>query len=78
MMLKKWHVFISYRSSCFANVTLQPLIFESKIIFDDKFDHSSILSNTVFGSSPPEVFLGKGVLKICSKFTGEHLCQSVI
>ena len=21
-------------------------------------------------SSPPEVFLGKGVLKICSKFTG--------
>ena len=24
-------------------------------------------------SSRPEVFLGKGVLKICSKFTGEHL-----
>ena len=23
-------------------------------------------------SSPPVVFLGKGVLKICSKFTGEH------
>ena len=22
----------------------------------------------------PEVFLGKGVLKICSKFTGEHPC----
>ena len=29
-------------------------------------------------SSQPEVFLGKGVLKICSKFTGEHLCQSAI
>ena len=29
-------------------------------------------------SSPPEVFLGKGVLKICSKFTGEHPCRSVI
>ena len=29
-------------------------------------------------SSPPEVFLGKGVPKICSKFTGEHSCQSVI
>ena len=27
---------------------------------------------------PPEVFLGKGVLKISSKFTGEHPCQSVI
>ena len=29
-------------------------------------------------SSHPEVFLEKGVLKICSKFTGEHPCQSVI
>ena len=28
--------------------------------------------------SPPEVFLGKGVLKICSKFTGEHPYQSAI
>ena len=26
----------------------------------------------------PEVFLGKGVLKLCSKFTGEHPCQSAI
>ena len=31
----------------------------------------------VFRSSRPEVFLGKGVLKICSKFTGEHPCRSV-
>ena len=30
------------------------------------------------GSSHPEVFLGKDVRKICSKFTGEHLCRSVI
>ena len=29
-------------------------------------------------SSRPDVFLGKGVLKICSKFTGEQPCQSVI
>ena len=29
-------------------------------------------------SSHPEVFLGKGVLKIWSKFTGEHPCRSVI
>ena len=27
---------------------------------------------------PPEVFLQKGFLKISSKFTGEHPCQSVI
>ena len=29
-------------------------------------------------SSRPEVFLGKGVLKICNKFTGEQSCRSVI
>ena len=29
-------------------------------------------------SSLPEVFLGKGVLKICSKFKGQHPCRSVI
>ena len=29
-------------------------------------------------SSPPEVFLLKGVLKICRKFTGEHPCRKVI
>ena len=29
-------------------------------------------------TSHPEVFLEKGVLKICSKYTGEYLCRSVI
>ena len=29
-------------------------------------------------SSPSVVFLGKGVLKICTNITGEHSCQSVI
>ena len=32
--------------------------------------------HTVKESSPSEVFLGKAVLKICSKFTGEHPCRS--
>ena len=27
---------------------------------------------------PSDVFLGKGILKTCSKFTGEHPCLSVI
>ena len=27
-------------------------------------------------SSPAEVFSGKGVLKICCNFTGEHPCRS--
>ena len=39
---------------------------------------SSLFSLIMFRSSHPEVFLGKGVLQICSKFTGEHPCQSVI
>ena len=29
-------------------------------------------------NSHPRVFLVKGVLKICSKFTGEHQCRSAI
>ena len=32
----------------------------------------------VYRNRHPEVFLVKGVLKICSKFTGEHPCRSVI
>ena len=31
-----------------------------------------------YESNPLEVFLGKGVLKIYSKFTGKHPCRSVI
>ena len=31
-----------------------------------------------FRSSRPEVFLVKGVLEMCSRFTGEHPCRSVI
>ena len=31
-----------------------------------------------FRSSSPGVFLGKGILKICSKFAGEHLYRSLI
>ena len=30
------------------------------------------------GSSRPEVFLAKGILEICSKFTGEYQCRSTI
>ena len=30
----------------------------------------------VIKSNRPEVFLRKGILKICSKFTGEHPCRS--
>ena len=35
-------------------------------------------SNSMARSSRPEVFLRKGVPKICSKFRGEHPCRSAI
>ena len=41
-------------------------------------NHWLLLQISSFRSSPSEVFLGKGVLKICSKFTGEHPCRSAI
>ena len=33
---------------------------------------------SLFKGSLPQVLFGKSVLKICSKFTGEHPCGSVI
>ena len=36
------------------------------------------LLEIIFRSSHPEVFLRKGVLKVCSRFTGEYPCRSVI
>ena len=38
----------------------------------------SLIAVRSIRSSPPEVFLGKGVLKICNKYTRENLCRSVI
>ena len=38
----------------------------------------SIVIATLYRGSHPEVFLRKGVRKICGKFTGEHPCRSVI
>ena len=35
-------------------------------------------SSLMFRSSHPEVFCSKGVLKHFAKFTGKHLCQSVV
>ena len=37
-----------------------------------------VVSATMVRSSHPEVFLENGVLKICSKFTGDHPYLSVI
>ena len=41
-------------------------------------DKLEVIFYTRYTSSQLEVFLGKGVLKICSKFTGEHSCRGAI
>ena len=41
-------------------------------LFD--LNHSAFIIHKTFRSSLPEVFLIKGVLKICSKSTEEHPC----
>ena len=41
-------------------------------------DHHLFQTFVLFRSSHPDMFLEKGVLKICSKLTGEHRCQSAI
>ena len=33
---------------------------------------------SLFSSNPLEVFVGKGILKIRNKFTGEHPCGKLI
>ena len=50
-------------------------------LFETHFRCLTFRALTVFKksrSSPPEVSLRKGILKICNKFTAEHQCRSVI
>ena len=49
-----------------------------KNIFKFLFTLSAGLHLRTNRSSPPEAFLGKGVLKIWSKFIWEHPCRNVI
>ena len=51
-----------------------------KLFFSDKSVNSSKINPIAVDENKqkyrPEVFVGKRVLKICSKFTGEHPCRS--
>ena len=47
-------------------------------VLTDLHGSRRIFSIKIFRSSHAEVFWRKGVLKICSTFTGEHPCRSVI
>ena len=70
---QKWMVFnINLR----GNRSRREKIFNySKIILLGK---EILAAYSQYRSSHSELFLGKGVLKICSKFTGEHPCWSAI
>ena len=64
---------------------IQLLVFQTKSTGGSNiccFPHCSFFEKNIFltryRNSRPEVFLVKGVLKMCSKFTGEHPCRSVI
>ena len=61
-----------------------PVISQNIRIYSKPSSFEHIPTNTfgrvgvIIRSSRPDVFLGKGFLKICSKFTGEHPCRSAI
>ena len=59
-----WQVPVVSASSVWWPGTLSPPIW---------FIRGLVLWSFLYRSSSPEVFLRKGVLKICSKYTGEHL-----
>ena len=57
---------------CIIGATFRCIFSALSNIFDKDFGQNS------YRSSRPEVFLRKGILKICRKFTEEHPCQSAI
>ena len=89
LLRKRWkNYFIHHKTPFSGNMqkgtfscTLQKLLkmfSASGAILPFKQEMLQVTMSKVFRSSHPELFLRKGVLKICSKFTGEHPCRSVI
>ena len=66
ILSEKVHVYLSlYSLTLLAKSKFS--IFASVVFLSDYLHH-------LYRSNPPEVFLGKGVLKICGKYTGEYPC----
>ena len=66
--------------TCYTVVYLRIILFRMQrrdTATEDEFDAVLQMKLEHVASSRPEVFLTKGVLKICIKFTGEHPCRSV-
>ena len=59
------------------NGKLHFFVISTFLVLDD-LEQVDRLAIITYRRSHPEVLLGKGVLKTCSKFTGEHRCQIAI
>ena len=70
-----WNKCFLFLSSGIENFTFEMLLL---IILKKSSSVLSTVSSNRSRSSHPEVFQGKDVLKICSKFTSEHPCHSAI
>ena len=77
----------TFMKLCFLTATFSPLFLQSNwsqrgnsiIIFGRVLNTPCVLPQSfiiTYKSSPPDFSLGKSVLKICSKFTGEHPYRS--
>ena len=83
-----WHYFCTYKSmnqiERIQKRALQLLCNDLESNYSQLLDKakentmSTVRLRCLCRSSPSEVLLGKGVLKICIKFTGERPCRSAI
>ena len=91
IMFLLWYLFMSKRPCSFMiKTTNYVIMLQIAKHFARIFRMRNISQNTVkytlhhkpcyiiFRSNPPEVFLAKAILKICSKLTGEHPCRSAL
>ena len=71
-MVEVWLIFNFLLSSLAVNVGTFLFYWKMTVPCRGLF---KVMSKIDDQSSPPEVFLGKGVLKTYSKVTGEYLCR---
>ena len=82
------HSFITFKDICGKDLIIMVVHWEKFIFFHSFLKQILFIimivlrqiswSMFIFRSSHPEVFIEKGVPKICSKFTGEYPWRSVI
>ena len=66
------------KNVCLQNNVLRTKKFQDVITYIFPHKSAELHNSASARSSSPEVFSGKGVLKICCKFTEEHPCRSAI